>query len=50
LIANYSWVNIWNDMYEGKIKGFFAFGMNGVMIGPDSNKKYRGAEKRPIGW
>src|ERR1019366_6415459 len=33
---NYSWVNIWNDMYEGKIKGIFAFGMNGVMIGPDS--------------
>src|SRR5437667_8152287 len=35
---NYSWVNIWNDMYEGKIKGIFAFGMNGVMIGPDSQK------------
>src|SRR5436853_1845317 len=33
---NYSWVNIWNDMYEGKVKGLFAFGMNGVMIGPDS--------------
>ena len=25
---NYSWVNIWNDMYEGKVKGIFAFGMN----------------------
>ncbi len=35
---NYSWVNIWNDMYEGKVKGIFAFGMNGVMIGPDSEK------------
>src|ERR1700692_3164004 len=34
---NYSWVNIWNDMYEGKVKGLFAFGMNGVMIGPDSS-------------
>ena len=22
---NYSWVNIWNDMYEGKVKGIFAF-------------------------
>ena len=34
---NYSWVNIWNDMYEGTVKGLFAFGMNGVMIGPDSS-------------
>jgi len=37
-IANYSWVNIWNDMYEGKVKGIFAFGMNGVMIGPIRKK------------
>ena len=37
---NYSWVNIWNDMYEGKVKGIFAFGMNGVMIGPDSREKH----------
>src|SRR5258707_471787 len=42
---NYSWVNIWNDMYEGKIKGFFAFGMNGVMIGPDSNKNIEALKK-----
>ncbi|MGA2688075.1 MAG: molybdopterin-dependent oxidoreductase [Candidatus Korobacteraceae bacterium] len=35
---NYSWVQNWNDMYEGKVKGVFAFGMNGVMIGPDSKK------------
>src|ERR1700688_199773 len=34
---SYSWVNIWNDMYEGTVKGLFAFGMNGVMIGPDSS-------------
>ena len=34
----YSWVEIWDDMYDGKIKGLFAFGMNGVMIGPDSAK------------
>jgi formate dehydrogenase major subunit len=42
---NYSWVNIWNDMYEGHIKGIFAFGMNGVMIGPDSNKNIDALKK-----
>ena len=33
-----SWTHIWDDMYAGKVKGMFAFGMNGVMIGPDTNK------------
>jgi formate dehydrogenase major subunit len=42
---NYSWVNIWNDMYEGKVKGLFAFGMNGVMIGPDSQKNIDALKK-----
>ena len=42
---NYSWVKIWNDMYEGKIKGFFAFGMNGVMIGPDTQKNIDALKK-----
>jgi formate dehydrogenase major subunit len=42
---NYSWVNIWNDMYEDKIKGIFAFGMNGVMIGPDSQKNIEALKK-----
>src|ERR1700752_1126677 len=42
---NYSWVNLWNDMYEGKIKGLFAFGMNGVMIGPDSEKNINALKK-----
>ena len=42
---NYSWVNIWNDMYEGHVKGIFAFGMNGVMIGPDSNKNIDALKK-----
>ena len=42
---NYSWVNIWNDMYEGKVKGIFAFGMNGVMIGPDSPKNIDALKK-----
>src|SRR5450759_3334344 len=42
---NYSWVNLLNDMYEGKIKGIFAFCMNGVMIGPDSNKNINALKK-----
>jgi formate dehydrogenase major subunit len=42
---NYSWVNIWNDMYEGNVKGIFAFGMNGVMIGPDSEKNIAALKK-----
>jgi len=37
---NYSWVNLWDGMYNGSSKGFFAFGMNGVAIGPDSNKEH----------
>jgi formate dehydrogenase major subunit len=45
LDRNYSWVNIWNDMYNGKVKGFFAFGMNGVMIGPDTQKNIDALKK-----
>ncbi|PYR61752.1 MAG: formate dehydrogenase, partial [Acidobacteria bacterium] len=30
---NYSWAQIWDDMYRGNIKGMFAIGMNGVQIG-----------------
>jgi formate dehydrogenase major subunit len=41
----YSWADIWNDMYNGKIKGIFAFGMNGVMIGPDSRKNIDALKK-----
>jgi formate dehydrogenase major subunit len=42
---NYSWVNLWNEMYEGHVKGLFAFGMNGVMIGPDSEKNINALKK-----
>jgi len=41
----YSWADIWNDMYNGKVKGLFAFGMNGVMIGPDSRKNIDALKK-----
>jgi formate dehydrogenase major subunit len=35
---NYSWTEIWDNMYRGAVKGMLAFGMNGVCIGPDSQK------------
>ena len=42
---DYSWTQIWDDMYNGKVKGMFAFGMNGVMIGPDTNKNINALKK-----
>ena len=42
---NYSWVNIWDNMYRGLVKGLFAFGMNGVAIGPDSRKNIEALKK-----
>jgi formate dehydrogenase major subunit len=40
-----SWTHIWDDMYNGKIKGMMAFGMNGVMIGPDTSKNIEALKK-----
>jgi formate dehydrogenase major subunit len=42
---DYSWTHIWDDMYNGTVKGMFAFGMNGVMIGPDTNKNINALKK-----
>jgi formate dehydrogenase major subunit len=42
---DYSWTHIWDDMYNGKVKGMLAFGMNGVMIGPDTNKNINALKK-----
>jgi formate dehydrogenase major subunit len=42
---NYSWVNMWNNMYNGVVKGMLAFGMNGVAIGPDSKKNIDALKK-----
>src|SRR5947207_4149147 len=42
---NYSWAYIWDDMYRGNVKGLFAFGMNGVAIGPDSQKNLEALKK-----
>src|SRR5256884_7315086 len=41
----YSWVEIWDDMYNGHVKGLFAFGMNGVAIGPNSQKNIEALRK-----
>jgi formate dehydrogenase major subunit len=42
---DYSWTHLWNDMYNGNVKGMLAFGMNGVAIGPDSNKNIDALKK-----
>ena len=41
----FSWVEMWDGMYRGKVKGLLAFGMNGVMIGPDSRKNIEALKK-----
>ena len=42
---NDSWVNLWDNMYNGIVKGLLAFGMNGVAIGPDSQKNINALKK-----
>ena len=42
---NFSWVQLWDNMYNGIVKGIFAFGMNGVAIGPDSRKNIDALKK-----
>src|SRR5258708_25926742 len=41
----YSWVEIWDGMYAGKVKGLMAWGMNGVAIGPNSQKNIEALKK-----
>jgi formate dehydrogenase major subunit len=41
----YSWVEMWDRMYNGEVKGHLAFGMNGVMIGPNSRKNIEALKK-----
>ena len=41
----YSWAEIWDDMYRGIVKGLLTFGMNGVMIGPNSQKNIEALKK-----
>ena len=35
---DYSWVNLFDDMYQGRLEGMLCFGMNPVANGPHSNK------------
>ena len=42
---NYGWTQIWDNLYRGSVKGLLAFGMNGVMIGPDTNKNIEALKK-----
>jgi formate dehydrogenase major subunit len=42
---NYSWTYLWDNMYNGIVKGMFAFGMNGVAIGPDTRKNIDALKK-----
>jgi len=42
---NYSWVHLWDNMYNGIVKGMLAFGMNGVAIGPDTKKNINALKK-----
>jgi formate dehydrogenase major subunit len=41
----YSWVEIWDSMYNGRVKGLVTFGMNGVQIGPNSKKNIDALKK-----
>jgi formate dehydrogenase major subunit len=41
----YAWVEMWDRMYNGEVKGLFAFGMNGVAIGPSSEKNINALKK-----
>ncbi|HYR82933.1 MAG TPA: molybdopterin-dependent oxidoreductase, partial [Terriglobia bacterium] len=42
---NYSWTELWDGMYRGDVKGLFAFGMNGVAIGPNTHKNIEALKK-----
>ena len=41
----FSWVEQWDNMYKGKVKGVLTFGMNGVAIGPNSQKNIEALKK-----
>jgi formate dehydrogenase major subunit len=42
---NYSWTELWDHMYRGDVKGLFAVGMNGVAIGPNTQKNINALKK-----
>ncbi len=43
--ANYSWLTIFDEMYKGNFKGFFAWGQNPACSGANSNKTRKALAK-----
>ena len=43
--VNYSWITIFQEMFKGKIKGFFAWGMNPACSGPNADMTRKAMEK-----
>jgi len=43
--ANYSWLVIFDEMYKGNIKGFFAWGQNPACSGANANKNRKALAK-----
>ncbi len=43
--VNYSWLNLFDTMYNGTIKGFFAWGMNPACSGANANKNRQALAK-----
>jgi formate dehydrogenase major subunit len=43
--ANYSWINLFDQMYKGQFEGFFAWGQNPACSGPNSNKTRKALSK-----
>ncbi len=43
--GNYSWLALFEAMYQGKIKGFFAWGQNPAVGGADANLNRQAMEK-----
>src|SRR5207344_1267980 len=41
----FSWVEQWDATYRGNVKGVMSFGMNGVAIGPNSQKNIDALKK-----
>jgi formate dehydrogenase major subunit len=43
--ANYSWLNLFDQMFKGKFEGFFAWGQNPACSGANSNKTRQALSK-----
>jgi formate dehydrogenase major subunit len=43
--VNYSWIPLFKNMHDGKIKGLTCFGMNPAVCGPNQTQTVQGLEK-----